>query len=110
VISREELYELVWTKPMTQVAKQFDVSGSYMARVCSALNVARPERGYWAKLAVGKAPPRRPLPKARSGDPLFWSKDGDPLPSPEPRCPPKHRRAARRDSAKTGTHGNVPKN
>ena len=32
----EELYEMVWSMPMIKVAKQFNVSGSYMARVCSA--------------------------------------------------------------------------
>ena len=42
LISREELYELVWSSPMTQAAEKFKVSGSYMARVCSALNVPRP--------------------------------------------------------------------
>jgi hypothetical protein len=68
LITREELYELVWSKPMTKVGEQFEVSGSYMARICDVLNVPRPERGYWAKLAVGKAPARRPLPEARPGD------------------------------------------
>ncbi len=53
--SRKELYNLVWSKPMTKVAEQFGVSGSFMARVCAALRVPRPERGYWAKLAVGRA-------------------------------------------------------
>jgi hypothetical protein len=60
---------------MTKVAEQFEVSGSYMARVCSLLQVPRPERGYWAKLAVGKAPAQQPLPEALPGDQLFWSKD-----------------------------------
>ncbi|MDK1389594.1 hypothetical protein QN224_29885 [Sinorhizobium sp. 8-89] len=69
-MTREELYELVWSKPMTEVAKDFDVSGSYMARVCTVLNVPRPERGYWAKLAVGKAPARERLPEAQPGDQL----------------------------------------
>ena len=46
-----------------------------MARVCSLLQVPRPERGYWAKLAVGKAPAQQPLPEALPGDQLFWSKD-----------------------------------
>jgi hypothetical protein len=64
VISREELYELVWSLPMIKVGEKFEVSGSYMARMCSVLNVPRPERGYWAKLAVGKAPTRPPLPEA----------------------------------------------
>ena len=54
VVSREELYEMVWSVPMVKVAEKFTVSGSYMARVCSALHVPRPERGYWAKLAVRK--------------------------------------------------------
>ncbi len=47
MVSRDELYRLVWNEPMTKAAKQFDVSGSYLARVCTLLNVPRPERGYW---------------------------------------------------------------
>lgn len=37
-MTREELYELVWSQPMTEVAKSLGVSGSYMARVCTHLN------------------------------------------------------------------------
>ena len=85
MISREELYQLVWSKPMTKVAEQFEVSGTYMARVCTMLNVPRPERGYWAKLAVGKAPPPDSLPDARPGDLLSWSNDGKHRPPPKPR-------------------------
>jgi hypothetical protein len=81
LVSREQLYELVWSMPMTKVAEKFSVSGSYMARVCSVLRVSHPERGYWAKLNVGKAPARPALPEALSGDQLIWSQDGDlPLP------------------------------
>ncbi|KAA0675822.1 hypothetical protein [Roseomonas genomospecies 6] len=91
MISREELYQLVWSKPMTRVADQFAVSGTYMARVCALLNVPRPVRGYWAKLAVGKAPPPEPLPEARPGDPLSWSTDGEHRPPPKPPRPPGRR-------------------
>ncbi len=93
-MTREELYELVWSKPMTEVAKSFDVSGSYMARVCTVLNVPRPERGYWAKLAVGKAPAREPLPDAQPGDQLHWSKDGKLHPPPRPRVQLRGRRSS----------------
>jgi hypothetical protein len=31
-ITREQLYELVWTKPMLRIAEGFGVSSSYMAR------------------------------------------------------------------------------
>jgi len=79
---------MVWSEPMLRVAARFGVSSSYMARVCTLLNVPRPERGYWAKLAVGKAPKQPPLPEPRPGDPLEWRPDGAlpkrarPLPKP----------------------------
>lgn len=38
-ISREELYGLVWEKPMLRVAEELGVSSSYMARVCTELRV-----------------------------------------------------------------------
>lgn len=75
-LAREALYALVWSEPMLKVSARYGVSSSYMARVCALLNVPRPERGYWAKLAVGKAPPIPPLPDARPGDELAWSRDG----------------------------------
>lgn len=91
-LSREALYALVWSEPMLKVAAWFDVSSSYMARICTLLNVPRPERGYWAKLAVGKAPPIPPLPAARPGDELVWSRDeyvtvSRPLPRPPSKSP-----------------------
>jgi hypothetical protein len=69
VVSREELYELVWSMPMVKVGERFKVSGSYMARVCSTLRVPRPERGYWAKLAVGKAPRKAFVARCATGGP-----------------------------------------
>lgn len=74
-ISREDLYEQVWITPINHLAERFGVSGSYLARVCSALNVPRPPAGYWQKRAVGKAPPRPELPAALPGDQLSWAKD-----------------------------------
>jgi hypothetical protein len=61
---------------MIAVAKRFNVSGSYLARVCSRLNVPRPARGYWAKLTVGKAPTKPTLPEARAGDEVTWDPEG----------------------------------
>jgi hypothetical protein len=90
MVTREELYELVWSQPMTKIAQSFDVSGSYLARICTLLNVPRPERGYWAKLAVGKAPNRSRLRPAQPGDPTEWSKDGDPVSMPKPRRQKRH--------------------
>lgn len=79
MIERAELYRLVWCEPMTKVSERFGVSGIYLARICTILNVPRPERGYWAKLAVGKAPPQKALPTARPGDPVQWEKGAEPV-------------------------------
>lgn len=73
MLTREELYEAVWTEPLIKLAKRFDVSGSYLARVCDSLRVPRPDRGYWAKKQVGKAPPRTALPPIKQGEPTQWS-------------------------------------
>ncbi|AWJ87763.1 hypothetical protein TSH58p_30080 (plasmid) [Azospirillum sp. TSH58] len=107
MISRDELYQLVWSKPMTKVAEQFHVSSTYMARVCAILNVPRPERGYWAKLAVGKAPSPEPLPEARPGDRLYWSNDGALQAPPKPRHPPKRRSNAAVRVPRTHNHSLV---
>lgn len=49
-ISRRELYDLVWSKPIMHAAKQFGISGSMLGRICEQRNVPRPPRGYWANL------------------------------------------------------------
>lgn len=96
-VSRERLYEEVWAEPMTTVALRYKVSGSFLARVCTWLNVPRPERGYWAKLAVGKVSKRPPLPEAEPGDELEWNRYGQarraklPPPKPPQRKKRKHR-------------------
>ena len=74
-ISREDLYEQAWATPINHLAEKFGVSGSYLARVCEALNVPRPPVGHWRKKAVGKAKPRPELPTALPGDQLTWSKE-----------------------------------
>lgn len=74
-VTRDDLYVLVWSSPMAVVAAKLEVSGSYLARVCKALNVPRPLPGHWAKLAAGKTSPLRcALPRARPGDPQVWQR------------------------------------
>lgn len=102
--TREELYELVWSQPTTKVCERFDVSSSYMARVCTLLNVPRPPRGYWAKLAVGRAPATEALPDALPGDQLTWNEKGDPLPASPPAIPPRQRSSSRKRTPSTDVH------
>ncbi len=61
-LTRESLYERVWTTSVVQLAKEFGISDVGLAKACKRHHIPRPPLGYWAKKAVGKAPPRPPLP------------------------------------------------
>jgi hypothetical protein len=61
-LTREELYSLVWAKPMTQVAQDFEISDRAMAKLCAKRQVPVPSRGYWARKKVGQNVPQIPLP------------------------------------------------
>lgn len=92
MVTREKLYALVWSEPMIRAAERYDVSGPYLARVCTLLNVPRPPRGHWQKLAVGKAAPQEALPEAFPGDQVSWNEKGRALqsaPPPRPRGDPR---------------------
>lgn len=71
-LTRSALCELVWAEPMLKVAARFELSSSHMARVCTLMNVPRPERGYWAKLAIRQRLPKPELPETRPGDQMIW--------------------------------------
>jgi hypothetical protein len=38
-ITREQLYEQVWARPMLAVAKDYEVPANYLARACASRNV-----------------------------------------------------------------------
>jgi hypothetical protein len=53
-IAREELYKLVWSEPITVLAKEFGMSDVGLAKVCKKLNVPKPYRGYWQLVEAGR--------------------------------------------------------
>lgn len=61
-LSREELYERIWSSPMTQVAAELGISDVALAKRCKKLNVPKPRVGYWAKVAAGQTPVKQALP------------------------------------------------
>ena len=75
-VTREKLYEEIWTEPITKVSKRYGVSDSYLVRILKSLNIPRPPRGYWAMVAAGIHPENPPLPAAKLGDAITWSRDG----------------------------------
>jgi len=54
VLTRRELYDLIWSKPLRDVAADLGISDVGLAKVCGRHRVPRPEQGYWNKLNAGK--------------------------------------------------------
>ncbi len=67
--SRLELYERVWTTPITRFASELGISDVAVAKACKRLDVPTPPRGYWARLAAKQKVRRLPLPKGKPGVP-----------------------------------------
>lgn len=86
-VSREELYEQVWKTPMSRLAAEYGVSDVALAKTCRRMNVPKPGRGHWARLAAGEKVKPAPLPQPRAGDEL-WTHVREPQPaSPYPAAP-----------------------
>ena len=52
--TRRAIYDLVWSKPMTKVAADFQISDVALKKACDRHRVPTPPRGYWAKKEAGK--------------------------------------------------------
>jgi hypothetical protein len=61
-LSRQQLHELIWSKPSTEVAKELNISDVRLGKICNEQGVPKPPRGYWAKKAAGQDCPITPLP------------------------------------------------
>ena len=53
-LTRKELYDLVWSEPMTTICKRFGLSDNGLRKRCKSMNIPTPPLGYWAKLKYGK--------------------------------------------------------
>jgi hypothetical protein len=60
-LTREQLYEMVWSKPTTHLAKELGISDVALAKICKKLDVPKPKPGYWQQLGTGIAPAKPPL-------------------------------------------------
>lgn len=63
-LTRADLYELVWTKPMARLAPEFGISDVALTKRCKRLGIPYPGLGYWARVAAGQKLKRPSLPPA----------------------------------------------
>lgn len=65
-LTREQLYEQVWTTPMRHLARSYGLSDVGLAKLCKRHAIPTPPVGYWTKVAHGKAVERPVLPAAEN--------------------------------------------
>lgn len=73
IFKRDELYEEVWSSPMTHLASKYGLSDNGLRKICRKLNIPMPPIGYWARLQYGKHDPKLSLPALKYGEPDSYS-------------------------------------
>lgn len=66
-ISRDALYDLVWSEPLKTLAPRFEVSDVALSKACQRALIPTPNRGYWVKKAAGKRVVQIALPARAPG-------------------------------------------
>ena len=74
-MTREELYQHVWTTPINLLSQALGLSDVGLAKTCKQMNVPRPGRGYWARLDAGEQLKKIPLPSPSAADIRQWTFD-----------------------------------
>lgn len=54
ILSRKDLYDLVWSKPIIAISKELKIGESALRKICSKYNIPLPKNGYWMKKQYGK--------------------------------------------------------
>jgi len=62
-LTREELYDQVWSEPMWTLAPRYGLSDVALAKTCRRLEIPVPPRGYWQQKQAGQAVRPTKLPK-----------------------------------------------
>jgi hypothetical protein len=70
-LTREELYEKVWSMPASKLSKEFGISDVALGKICKKLKIPKPNRGYWQQLAAGHCVQKEKLPPIKKGEPAM---------------------------------------
>jgi hypothetical protein len=54
IITRQELYDLVWKESLTAISKRLNIPYTHLRKICAEFNVPIPPNGHWSKLLFGK--------------------------------------------------------
>lgn len=90
ILTREELFDLVWKEPMRTLARRFGISDVALAKRCKRHDIPRPGVGYWAKKEHGRKVVQVKLPKNDKADVQeirIYQYPPSPSPSPSAEAP-----------------------
>lgn len=73
-LSRPELYELAWSKPMTHLARELSLPPMTLSELLRKLDIPLPKPGHWQKIANGRSVRRPPLPNSERDDKASFSR------------------------------------
>jgi hypothetical protein len=75
-LTRQALYEAVWTQPLSNLAQVYAMSDVGLKKLCRRILIPVPFVGYWQQRAHGRVPERAALPPApeRFRDPIVLVK------------------------------------
>ena len=77
-LTRNELYELAWSKPMIVLAREYGFSDGGFAKICRRNQIPIPPRGYWAKKAAGNNVQKIAMPQ-KNGNEIVYIETRKPL-------------------------------
>ena len=68
ILTRKELYDLVWSTPLLTLSKKYSISDVGLRKICIKMNIPLPRVGYWQNVRCGKKTSIKPLPSKSDGD------------------------------------------
>lgn len=66
-LTRQELYDLVWSTPAWKLVPELGMSGRGLAKLCAREGIPVPNRGWCAKQEFGWNPTKKKLPARKEG-------------------------------------------
>lgn len=69
VLTRRDIYQDIWDRPIYEVAKEYGISDVGLAKVCRRLDIPTPPQWHWAADEKNRSdPPALPPPPAGKGE------------------------------------------
>ena len=53
-LTRKQLFEIVWSTPISRLAKEYALSDNGIRKLCKRYDIPIPKNGYWSKLKFNK--------------------------------------------------------